>query len=122
MRSCGAAPELGEHLDRARHSQAGRAALTHQESTQVLAAYNIPVTPTWYAKDENAAAIIAGQHQQPLAVKIVHETNCKPFVYRKHPHKVSAGLIQDIQSPDAMRRAVIQLRDKVNEKFPESTI
>lgn len=100
----------------------GRNALTHQESTQVLAAYSIPVTQSWYAKDENAAAIIAGQQNQPLAVKIVHETNCKPFVYRKHPHKVSAGLMQDIQSPEGMRKAVISLRDKVHEKFPDSTI
>ncbi|WP_028303503.1 bifunctional acetate--CoA ligase family protein/GNAT family N-acetyltransferase [Oceanospirillum maris] len=106
----------------ARAKKEGRVALTHQESTQVLAAYNIQVAPSWYAKDENSAAIIASQHDQPLAVKIIHETNCVPFVYRKHPHKVSAGLIQDIMTPEAMRSAVIRLRDKVCEKFPESTI
>ncbi len=100
----------------------GRGVLTHQESTQILQAYSIDVAPTWYAKDEYEAAEIAEEQRQSLAVKIVHETSCQPFVYRKHPHKLSAGLLQDINSPQEMANAVVRLREKVVEKFPENTI
>ncbi|MAC46498.1 bifunctional acetate--CoA ligase family protein/GNAT family N-acetyltransferase [Oceanospirillum beijerinckii] len=100
----------------------GRKVLTHQECTQILQAYSIPVAPTWYAKDEYEAAEIAQDQKQSLAVKIVHETSCEPFVYRKHPHKLSAGLLQDINSPQEMSNAVVKLREKVEEKFPNNTI
>ncbi|MBB1489222.1 bifunctional acetate--CoA ligase family protein/GNAT family N-acetyltransferase [Oceanospirillum sediminis] len=107
-----------------RAREEGRAALTHQESTQILKAYNIPVAPTWYAKDESEAEEITRNNlgDQALAVKIVHETSCQPFVYRKHPHKLSAGLLQDITTPEQMGQAVQRLKEKVEEKFPESDI
>lgn len=102
----------------------GRSALTHKESAQILSAYNIPVAPTWYASDEDEAEQITRDHcpNQPLAVKIVHETSCQPFVYRKHPHKLSAGLLQDITTPEEMREGVIKLKEKVREKFPDNRI
>lgn len=100
----------------------GRTVLTHEECTQILSAYSIPVAPTRYAKDEKEAFEIASESDQALAVKIIHDTNCKPFVYRKHPHKLSAGLLQDIRTPDEMSAAVIKLRNKVEEKFPNSQV
>ncbi|MEC9482954.1 MAG: GNAT family N-acetyltransferase, partial [Halomonas sp.] len=57
-----------------------------------------------------------------MALKVVHEHNCVPYRYRKHPHKLSSGLLQDLDTPEQAAEGVRRLGDKVREKFPESPI
>ncbi len=58
----------------------------------------------------------------PMALKVVHDGNCRPFRYRRHPHKLSAGLLQDLATPEEVAEGVTRLGDKVREKFPDFTI
>lgn len=100
----------------------GRQYLTHHETHQVLTAYGIPMAPTLYPDSPQEAAEMAANWDGPKALKINHSINCQPFNYRKHPHKLSAGLLQDLDGPESISAGAIKLRDKVLEKFPESQI
>ncbi|SEI60947.1 acetyltransferase [Allopseudospirillum japonicum] len=100
----------------------GRVFLTHQEATQLLEAYGIQVAPSAYPQTPPQAAHMATEIAGPKALKIVHSTNCHPFVYRKHPHKLSAGLQQDLNTPEEVEHAAQRLAAKVEEKFPQSQI
>ncbi|GHE19534.1 bifunctional acetate--CoA ligase family protein/GNAT family N-acetyltransferase [Halomonas urumqiensis] len=101
---------------------AGRESLTHSETAQVLEAYGIPVAPRRYVHTPEDAAQAATELSGPLAMKVIHEGNCWPFRYRKHPHRISAGLLQDLRSPEQVADGVVQLGDKVAEKYPGFTI
>lgn len=94
--------------------------LTHQETSQLLAAYGIPSAPSEYPTSAEEARVAAGRIDGPLALKIHHQVNAYPFDYRKHPHKLSAGLIQDLESDESVYQAALQLQAKVAEKFPDS--
>src|SRR5581483_361735 len=59
-------------VDRARAS--GRTILTEFESKQALAAYGIPVAPTFIATDAAAAVKAAGQIGFPVVLKLYSET------------------------------------------------
>lgn len=96
--------------------------LTHQETADVLAAYGIPAAPSRYVFDPDQAAEAAAQLSGRLALKVIHARNCLPFRYRQHPHKLSAGLLQDLETPEQVADGVRQLGDKVREKFPDSPI
>ncbi len=100
----------------------GRDRLTHQETAEVLAAYGIPVAPSRYVFTAEEGAAAAGDFQERLALKVVHEHNCVPYRYRKHPHKLSAGLLQDLETPAQVADGIRRLGDKVNEKFPDSQV
>ncbi|MDR5865823.1 bifunctional acetate--CoA ligase family protein/GNAT family N-acetyltransferase [Halomonas koreensis] len=97
----------------------GRECLHHSEAARVLEAYGIPVAPSRYVADPEQAASAAGEFAGPLALKVVHDGNCRPFRYRQHPHKLSAGLLQDLVGPEQVAEGVTRLGDKVAEKFPE---
>ncbi|WP_416140635.1 GNAT family N-acetyltransferase [Halomonas sp. HK25] len=94
----------------------GRESLSHSETAQVLEAYGIPVAESRYVTTpaEGAAAAFDGA----MALKVVHEGNCRPFRYRKHPHRVSAGLMQDLRSPEQVAEGIALLGEQVNEKYP----
>ncbi len=96
--------------------------LTHDEAAQVLAAYGIPAAPSRYVFTPQQAAEAASTFSGRMALKIVHEHNCLPFRYRQHPHKLSAGLLQDLQTPEEVAEGVRRLGAKVEEKFPDSRI
>ncbi|MBZ5487847.1 bifunctional acetate--CoA ligase family protein/GNAT family N-acetyltransferase [Halomonas aquamarina] len=100
----------------------GRQTLTHSETSQVLKAYGIPAAPSVYLSGPEEAEIAAQQIQGPMALKVIHEGNCRPYRYRKHPHKLSAGLLQDLQTPEQVVDGVRQLGEKVQEKFPQYAI
>ncbi|OLO11372.1 GNAT family N-acetyltransferase [Chromohalobacter japonicus] len=102
--------------------QRERDRLTHQETAEVLAAYGIPSAPSQYVFGPEEAFQAARDIEGPMALKIVHANNCVPFRYRKHPHKLSAGLLQDLETPEQVADGVRRLGDKVREKFPESPI
>jgi acetyltransferase len=95
-----------------------RECLAHSEVALILEAYGIPVAPSRYLVNAEEGAQAAQPFEGPLALKVVHEGNCHPFRYRKHPHKLSAGLLQDLETPDQVAEGVRLLGDKVAETFP----
>lgn len=103
---------------------AGRDYLTHAETHQLLATYAIQVAPTFYAQTPAEAASLSAQMAAefpgPQALKMNYTANSYPFVYRKHPHKFSTGLVQDLTNPEEVQQAAQAIQDKVQEKFPDS--
>ncbi|WP_252108779.1 MULTISPECIES: bifunctional acetate--CoA ligase family protein/GNAT family N-acetyltransferase [unclassified Halomonas] len=99
-----------------------RYALTHSETAKVLEAYGIPTAPSVYLQKPSDALKEQGHFVGPKALKVVHDGNCHPYRYRRHPHKISAGLLQDLDTPSQVADGVQRLGDKVQEKFPEYTI
>ncbi len=102
--------------------EAGRECLSHSETARVLEAYGLPVAASRYPQTAEEATEAAADFAGPMALKVVHEGNCRPFRYRQHPHKISAGLIQDLASPAQVAEAVGRLGDKVKEKFPDVAV
>ncbi|QFT85113.1 succinyl-CoA synthetase subunit beta [Halomonas sp. THAF12] len=100
----------------------GRECLSHSETAQVLSAYGIPVAESRYIDTPEQAAEAALGLEGPLALKVVHDGNCRPYRYRQHPHKLSAGLLQDLEGPERVAEGVARLSDKVAEKFPAFTV
>ncbi|PMR75651.1 bifunctional acetate--CoA ligase family protein/GNAT family N-acetyltransferase [Billgrantia endophytica] len=96
----------------------GRDTLSHSETAQVLEAYGIPIAPSHHVQTPEEAFEAASRIDGPMALKVVHEGNCRPFRYRKHPHRLSAGLLQDLNTPEQAAEGVTRLGDKVHEKFP----
>ncbi|WP_192037009.1 GNAT family N-acetyltransferase [Halomonas sp. YLGW01] len=116
-----------ELIDQAFEQQ--RRSLTHAETAQVLGAYGIATPKSRYvgSPEEGAAAardLLGAQGEQggALALKVVHDHNIVPFRYRSHPHKLSAGLLQDLITPGQVGEGVNRLANKVHEKFPDSAI
>ena len=95
----------------------GRETLTHSETAQVLEAYGIPVAPSRYVHTAEQARAAAKETQGPWALKVVHDGNCRPFRYRRHPHRLSAGLLQDLHEPDQVAEGLNRLSRKAQEKF-----
>ncbi|RDB43337.1 GNAT family N-acetyltransferase [Halomonas sp. DQ26W] len=100
----------------------GRETLSHSETAQVLEAYGIPVAPSRYVQTPEQALDAASSIDGPMAVKVVHASNCRPFRYRRQPHRMSAGLLQDIHSPEQAAEGVTRLGDKLRERFPSVRI
>lgn len=96
----------------------GREMLSHSETAQVLEAYGIPVASSRYVHTPEEAAAAARDLEGPWALKVVHDGNCRPFRYRKHPHRISAGLLQDLDDPQQVAEGLTRLGHKVHEKFP----
>ncbi|WP_027961863.1 bifunctional acetate--CoA ligase family protein/GNAT family N-acetyltransferase [Halomonas halodenitrificans] len=96
----------------------GRETLTHSEAAQVLEAYGIPVAKSRYVSTAEEGAAAAQAFQGSMALKVIHEGNCRPFRYRKHPHRLSAGLLQDLKTPEQVAEGVELLGDKVAENYP----
>ncbi|SEM21037.1 bifunctional acetate--CoA ligase family protein/GNAT family N-acetyltransferase [Halomonas caseinilytica] len=100
----------------------GRESLDHSEVSRVLETYGIPSAPSRYLMTPEEADDAAQGFDGPMALKVVHDGNCRPFRYRRHPHKLSAGLLQDLATPEEVAEGVTRLGDKVREKFPDFTI
>lgn len=96
----------------------GRESLSHSETAQVLQAYGIPVAESRYVTTPEEGAAAAAAFDGAIALKAVHEGNCRPFRYRKHPHRVSAGLLQDLKTPEQVAEGVTLLGEQVSEKYP----
>lgn len=101
---------------------AGRDHLSHKETGELLTAYGIDLAPTLYPTSAEEAADMAVAFTGSKAIKINHATNSYPFVYRKHPHKVSAGLLHDLETTDDVKNGAEKLLAKVAEKFPDSQV
>ena len=100
----------------------GRESLLHSETSQVLEAYGLPVAAGRYVRTAEEARQVSAELQGPFALKVVHDGNCRPFRYRQHPHKISAGLLQDLVDPEQVATGLERLTDRVAEKFPGFTI
>lgn len=100
----------------------GRDYLTHEETRQLLNAYEIAVAPVFYPKTPEGAEAMAEEFSGAKALKINHQQNSYPFIYRKHPHKSFTGLIQDLTSPAEVKAAAEELLEKTQERFPDSKI
>lgn len=96
-----------------------RSSLYHSETARVLEAYGIPVAPSRYVTTPEEAIPAASRFAERMALKIVHDQNCVPYRYRRHPHKLSAGLLTDLETPQQVADGVRRLGDKVREKFPD---
>ncbi|MFC3285278.1 bifunctional acetate--CoA ligase family protein/GNAT family N-acetyltransferase [Litchfieldella rifensis] len=107
-------------LDNAKEQ--GRNCLTHSETARVLEAYGVPVAFGRYFSTAEEGARAAADFDERMALKVVHEHNCVPYRYRRHPHKLSAGLLQDLATPEEVVEGVQRLADKVREKFPGTAI
>lgn len=101
---------------------AGRDHLSHQETGALLSAYGIDLAPVLYPASPAEAEQMSANFAGHKAIKINHATNSYPFVYRKHPHKMSAGLLHDLETPDDVKKGAEKLLAKVLEKFPDSQI
>lgn len=110
-----AAHELVENI-----RASGRDYLTHEETRNLLVAYDIEVAPVFYPKTPAGAASLAAEFPGPKALKMNYDNNSYPFVYRKHPHKYSTGLVQDINTAAEVELAAEDLLEKVQDKFPDS--
>ncbi|WP_043526072.1 bifunctional acetate--CoA ligase family protein/GNAT family N-acetyltransferase [Litchfieldella xinjiangensis] len=105
------------------HAKAqARTSLSHSETSQVLEAYGIPVAASHYVSTPEEGAKAASAFHERIALKVVHDFNCVPYRYRRHPHKLSAGLLQDLETPEQVAEGIRRLGNKVQEKFPEITI
>jgi len=96
----------------------GREGLTHSETARVLSAYGIPAASGRYVTDAESAREATQALRGPFALKVVHDGNCRPFRYRQHPHKLSAGLLQDLEGADQVVDGLERLGRRVAEKFP----
>ncbi len=96
----------------------GRETLTHSETAQVLEAYGIPVAQRRYVMTAEEGAAAAEEFEGAMALKVIHEGNCRPFRYRKHPHRLSAGLLQDLKTPQQVAEGIELLSEKIAEKYP----
>ncbi|WP_148253971.1 bifunctional acetate--CoA ligase family protein/GNAT family N-acetyltransferase [Aidingimonas lacisalsi] len=100
----------------------GHSSLTHSQTAMVLAAYGVATATSRYATTAEEGAAIAAKFNGRLAVKIVHAYNCVPYRYRRHPHKLSSGLLQDLETPEQVAEGIHRLSAKVHEKFPDSEV
>jgi acetyltransferase len=96
----------------------GRECLSHSETARVLLAYGISVASSRYVHTAEQGARAAEAFDDPMALKVVHEGNCRPFRYRRHPHRLSAGLIQDLTGPGQVAEGVARLGEQVAETLP----
>jgi len=100
----------------------GREYLWHAETAQVIEAYGIAVAPSRYVTSAQEAREASLAFDGSMALKVVHEGNSRPFRYRNHPHKISAGLLQDLTTPEEVAQGVLRLAEKVSEKYPSFKI
>lgn len=102
--------------------QSGRDSLLPAELRQLLSAYGIPVAP---ATDLRRASAVTGLVQKlggPIALRIVHEAHCRPFVYEPRQRSRWRGVRFDVASEDELQQALRQLQDWVAHQFPDSRV
>ncbi len=94
----------------ARARRTGRATLTEDEAASVLNAYGIPTAPTRVAADPESAALAAETLGFPAVLKIRSADLA---------HKTSVGgVVLDLDSADAVRRAAFAMEGRVARRAP----
>lgn len=85
----------------------GRNWLSEVDVMQLLSCYGIPTVPTGHARDSEEAVEQAERIGYPVALKLI-----SPDITHKSD---VGGVILDLESPDAVRRAVERIRDRLAE-------
>ncbi|MCX8023054.1 MAG: bifunctional acetate--CoA ligase family protein/GNAT family N-acetyltransferase [Syntrophorhabdaceae bacterium] len=89
----------------------GRSILTEVESKRFLSAYGIPTTPTYVATNVDTAVAVANKIGYPVVIKIL-----SPVITHKSD---IGGVVVNINSDDALKKAYGRVMDAVKEKVPE---
>ncbi|WP_272985223.1 acetate--CoA ligase family protein [Fervidicoccus fontis] len=92
----------------------GRKKLLEHESLAVLEAYNIPVAPYFFAKDENEAQRNIDKIGFPVVVKIV-----SPDIVHKSD---VGGVIVNVNSKDELVNAIKSIRANVQKNAPTAEV
>ncbi|MBQ0756259.1 MAG: bifunctional acetate--CoA ligase family protein/GNAT family N-acetyltransferase [Amphritea sp.] len=100
----------------------GRDYLTHNEATDLLDQYDIPVSHTHYADDVEGVVEIAKKLGGAVAVKVMHRENVYPFNYDNKDNPRWKDLALDLFSCSDVKQAVTQLAYRVRERFPEEEV
>jgi acetyltransferase len=91
-----------------------RTVLTEPEAKALLAAYHVPVVRTITAADAEAAVVQADALGYPVALKIL-----SPDISHKSD---VGGVALDLDSPEAVRRAALAMRGRIDRLRPEARI
>lgn len=91
-----------------------RAWLDGAPAMDLLAAYGIPVAPTRFARDAEEALEAARRIGYPVAVKVAS---------RQVLHKSDVGgVVLNVATPDALRAALIDMRQRISTREPDAHI
>ncbi|WP_106478170.1 bifunctional acetate--CoA ligase family protein/GNAT family N-acetyltransferase [Phytohalomonas tamaricis] len=96
--------------------------LTHEETGFVLNAYGIDTAQSRYVKTPEEGAAVADQIHGSKALKIVHESNSLPYQYRAQPHQLTAGVLQDLDTPEDVANGIKHLQSETRHQHPDSQI
>ena len=88
--------------------------LGEHETRTILDAYNLPLIPGGFAKDSDEAIEIANKIGYPVAMKIV-----SPQILHKSD---AGGIMLGIADDEALRSAVVAMRQAVTANVPEAKI
>ncbi|QEA40002.1 bifunctional acetate--CoA ligase family protein/GNAT family N-acetyltransferase [Pistricoccus aurantiacus] len=102
--------------------QEGRSCLSHSETAQILDAYGITTAANRYVQTPEEGREVAATFKAPMALKAIHEGNCEPFCYRRHPYKLSAGLLHDLDTPEEVAEGIARMSAKMHETYPDINI
>ncbi len=95
-------------------STAGGSVLGEAETRPVLAAYGMDLVPGAVALDADQAVSIADEISYPVVVKVV-----SPQILHKSDF---GGIALNLKTPQAVREAVLNIREKVTKKMPDAEI
>ncbi len=99
-----------------------RTYLRPDEVREVLRAYGIPYADARYVNDIHGAEEAARELGYPVAVRIVHEAGCMPFVHLPGRVQRTAAVAMDVRSPEQLQYAIVNLSDQVAYQWPDSRI
>jgi acetyltransferase len=94
--------------------ESGRNLLSEAEAKQVLAAYGVPIVETAVAATPDEAAQLAEKIGYPIAIKIL-----SPDITHKSD---VGGVVLDLESADAVRKAAEGMRQRIHELFPDAVL
>ncbi len=100
----------------------GRDYLTHNEATDLLDQYDIPVSHTQYADDVEGVVQVAKKFGGSVAVKVMHKENIYPFNYDNKSQPRWKDMAMDLFSSNEVNQAATQLAYRVRERFPEDDV
>jgi acetyltransferase len=102
--------------------RSGRDYLLPGELRQLVVAYGIPVAEASDIARSKQVEALKPSALEPMALRIVHEAHCHPFVYEDRSRSRWRGVRFDLSSEDELRQAVGQLKDWVSAQFPDSRV
>jgi acetyltransferase len=106
----------------ARARRSGRDYLDAKEAQQVASAYGIPVAESVHIRRAGDTVKLLDQVGPSLALRIVHEEHCHPFVYGDRLRSSWRGISFDLATPDQVRAATTRMQDWVKNEFPDSRV